>query len=166
MNVSEVESIAGDQSASPPGGPSLGEPPHPQILGLTMAIGWTLVIMILCWIPNIVIHRFEGNGTFFQVPNVDKLVHSGIFIVFAVLWLRALSGSRRMYVVGISGILLAILTEAVQEVPMIGRDATLGDVVADSVGVLMGIAIAPWVMPWLDRRELQVRNAVVRQNKL
>jgi hypothetical protein len=152
MKVSGIESSAsGHESVAG------AESGHPWGIRCAIAVGWTLTIMIVCWIPRVLLHEVEGDGTFYRLPNFDKLVHGWIFVVFAVAWLRALSGPRRMVVVFWAGLLLAIMTEAVQEVPVIGRDATLGDIVADSVGVLVGLAITPLIAPWLDRWERRVR---------
>jgi hypothetical protein len=127
-----------------------------RVFRRVVAIAWTLIILTLCWIPRAVVHTIERDGSFFQLPNFDKFVHAGIFAVFAITWLRSLRGSRAKFIVGLSGVLLAVLTEVVQESSFIRRDASLGDVVADSTGLLLGLFVAPYLQLWLDRLEPQL----------
>src|SRR5882724_8760727 len=42
---------------------------------------WTLVILVLCWIPRSILSIHEKGPKPFFVPNFDKLVHLGIFAV-------------------------------------------------------------------------------------
>ena len=55
-------------------------------LRLAMASLWTVVIMMLCWIPGSVVREFEHGSSWFKVPDLDKMIHAGIFVVFSVLW--------------------------------------------------------------------------------
>jgi hypothetical protein len=76
-------------------------------------------------------------------PGVDKLVHASLFAALALTgrWAginrRVLAGALVPY---------AAVSELVQG--MIGRDAAVGDWVADVVGVL--VALAGW--EWFSRR--------------
>ena len=47
------------------------------IYRVTIAVLWTLVILILCWIPRTVMKVVEEDTTWFQIPNLDKVVHLG-----------------------------------------------------------------------------------------
>ena len=59
---------------------------------LLSALVWTAAILIACWTPKIYFPVRERGGFFFELAylHLDKVVHLGIFGVFAVLWLRAL----------------------------------------------------------------------------
>ncbi len=118
-----------------------------QTLRWAAAVAWTLVIMALCWLPSEFVHEVEGSSSWFEIPNLDKVVHSGIFVVFALLWARVWTWPQRnLWVVNL-GLGLALLTEFVQGLPIIGRDAGLDDAIADFAGVVIGIAIIPLVEP-------------------
>ena len=84
-------------------------------------------------------------------PGVDKLVHALLFAVLAVTGRWA----------GVSRVVLApvlVLYAAVSEVlqGIIGRDAAVGDWVADVVGLLLGLLV--W--DWLGRRDRSRRDGL------
>jgi len=73
-------------------------------------------------------------------PGVDKLVHGLLFTVLALTGRWAGVGR----VVLTSGLVLyAALSEVLQG--LIGRDATVGDWVADVVGLLLGLLVSQWI---------------------
>jgi len=112
-----------------------------------MALVWTLVIMVLCWLPRNLVQQVEGESSWFKIPNLDKVVHCGIFVIFSILWLRVGSVRRRFGRVALGGFVLAVVTELVQQLPVVGRDASVADALTDVIGVLIGIAIASRVEP-------------------
>ena len=90
----------------------------------------------------------------FFIPNFDKLVHLGIFAVFAVLWMRAgppIGKARRVFLFGLA---LAIISELGQELPIVSRDANLMDTVADMVGVGVGLLAYSWLARFATRPRL------------
>jgi hypothetical protein len=117
------------------------------------AILWTIVIMVLCWIPRAAIHELEDGSTWFKLPNFDKVVHAGIFVVFSLLWVRVWSSPRQRLWAILGGFGLAVLTEIGQLVPAVGRDANIADALTDCAGVLAGIAVAPLLEPLARRIE-------------
>jgi hypothetical protein len=128
---------------------------------LTLAAIWTVVIMVLCWLPGAAVHRLE-YGPWFKMPNFDKLVHAGIFVVFSVLWARVWTSPRRYAWVALGGFGLAILTELVQRFPIVGRDASVADATTDAAGVLLGLVLAPFVEP--AARYVESRIAAYRRD--
>ncbi|MHB1559252.1 MAG: VanZ family protein [Isosphaeraceae bacterium] len=124
---------------------------------ITLASLWTAVILVLCWAPREYVQEAEENTPWFAIPNFDKVVHWGIFVVFAVLWLRT-SGSRTRYLtVALAGLGLAVLTELGQLLPRIGRDASVADGITDLIGLTLGLILARWLEPllaWLESRIL------------
>jgi hypothetical protein len=67
-------------------------------------------------------------------PGVDKIVHGGLFAVLALTGRWA--GSART-VLAVALVCYAAASEVVQG--LIGRDAAVGDWVADVVGLLLGL---------------------------
>jgi hypothetical protein len=141
------------------------------------AWAWTVVILALCWIPRSYLGTIEHSPKPFFVPNFDKLVHLGIFAVFAILWMRVGSSGRRAgsivpaaeplearvtkleqylhaWWVFVAGVALAVVTELGQEVPIVNRDANLADGLADSLGVLVGLLGFGVARKILDKRAM------------
>jgi VanZ family protein len=114
----------------------------------TLAVLWTLVILVLCWTPADWLPVKETQGAVRHLPHKDKIVHAGMFFVFAVLWLEATREKPgRFPWVAAAGIALAILTELVQNIPFLRRDGEVADALADSAGVFVGL----WLFPLVDR---------------
>lgn len=103
-----------------------------------LAWSWTLVILVLCWLPRSMMPVKEAGARPFLFPNFDKVVHLGIFAVFAFLWMNVGPRAGRALFAGLA---LAILSEVVQELPIVHRDATFMDGVADMAGVVAGILV-------------------------
>jgi VanZ family protein len=81
-------------------------------------------------------------------PGMDKLVHGGLFLALAFTGRWA--GLRR----GVLAVLLplyAALSELLQAIPALHRDATPGDWLADVVGVLLGLLL--WTL--VERRRFR-----------
>jgi VanZ family protein len=146
---------------------NLDEAPNPLRTGvplvmrlrLAAAVAWTLVIMLLCWLPKRVVRR-AARVPWFGIPHLDKVVHAGIFVVFAILWLRALKARGRSgYAwVALGGLFLAVLTEVGQLIPWVGRDASVEDTLTDVAGLVVGLVAAARLEPWL----LVVESRLVR----
>src|SRR5947199_867458 len=83
----------------------------PMTLRSFLAGSWTIVILALCWFPRFLMPVQETGPRPFFVPNFDKLVHLGIFAVFAVLWMRAGPPIGKAGRVFLFGLALAVLSE-------------------------------------------------------
>ena len=141
-------------------------PPHAESsrrdlksLRMAAAVIWTLVIMTLCWLPSEVVHTVEGSSSWFEIHDLDKAVHFGLFFVFALLWCRIWPFRRRYALVGLMGIGLAAVTEIVQLLPAIGRDANVSDGATDILGCVIGLALAPLLEPLLRSVEARLSSA-------
>ena len=104
-----------------------------------LAVGWTLLILIGCSIP--------GN----DIPNIgfdlfeeDKLIHFTFFLVYGLLWARALPNKLpgKFAWVGISGILYGVGTEIYQGMLPWERTPDPLDAMANMAGLLVAIFIA------------------------
>jgi VanZ family protein len=108
------------------------------ILGL--AIGWTVLIAVLCLI------RF-GNIPSFGVSGVDKYVHATFHFGFTILWgfysietLKEIAIPKIGRVVILS-LLYGILIEFLQETFTATRHADLFDVLANAIGALIAFLV-------------------------
>lgn len=100
-----------------------------------LAIVWTIIMLIGCLTPH---DELPGELVEFN----DKLLHAVIFAPFVVLWI--LAGFRMDYVF-VAGILFGALIEGLQYILPINRSADWVDLAADTLGVVLGVAIA-WVI--------------------
>ena len=99
-----------------------------------LAILWTLLIFILCFIPG-------GELPDVQVPFIDKWAHVILFGIFSFLWLCA--NPTRNIIFLIILLLITIFTgwlvEYIQGHYIPGRTLDDMDTLADSVGGFIGI---------------------------
>ncbi len=109
-------------------------------LATVLAWGWTLLILLACWLPNRHMPVDETRGFHFHVPHLDKIIHATMFAGFGYLWMHAgrLGRGRALAVFG-AGLCLAVLTELGQMTEFVGRDADWDDGLADLVG--LGLAL-------------------------
>ena len=96
----------------------------------TLAVGWTLAIVVGLSIPG-------ENLPTPAFASVDKLAHLGAFAGWGLLWLLAYPRATTRIVV--AGLLFAVLSETYQHVMPIGRTFSLYDALADAVGLLLGL---------------------------
>ncbi|WP_165250825.1 VanZ family protein [Paludisphaera soli] len=111
---------------------------------LYAAIGWTLLILGLCWMPKSVVTQAGGERSV-RVPHADKIAHTGLFLGLAFLWLKASPAPRRFAPVVLGGLALAVITELGQMSSFVNRDGGLDDGLFDMIGVGLGGALFYWV---------------------
>lgn len=102
-----------------------------------LAILWTLLIFILCFMP-------ARDVPEVQFPLVDKWVHFVLFGNFAFLWLCSWPGKKMPHLLKmfIASVLVGWLVEEIQGMlPSLGRTKDVLDIVADSIGGILGIAV-------------------------
>jgi hypothetical protein len=75
-------------------------------------------------------------------PGVDKIVHLLLFTALAVSGRWAGLGFR---VLGSVLVLYAGISEVIQGVAPLHRDASVGDWLADSIGALLGLGLWAWL---------------------
>lgn len=81
------------------------------------------------------------------IPDLDKAVHAGLFLLLAATAWWRFAGRRLAYAAVIG---YAALSEVVQSVLLPGRDGDLRDFLADAAGVILG---------WLLARRISDRRA-------
>lgn len=113
-----------------------------------LALVWTACIVVGLTLPG---SAMPISGLF----EFDKLIHLGLFLVLALLWLPALSGGRIDRGMAILAVILAfsVVSEIYQGILPFGRQADMLDAAADSVGAVAGFVI------WLPLRARMQRWA-------
>ena len=90
-----------------------------------------------------------ADGVPFAPPGVDKVVHA---VLFATLALTGRWAGLRRRPLSVLLVLYAGLSEVVQAVTPLQRSASVGDLLADVVGVLTGLQLATLVERRAARR--------------
>ena len=102
-----------------------------------IALCWTLLIFYLCLKPATI----EKNSDF---VNADKLIHFTLYFVFVILWYRFLIYRKSFLVENkvalvVVSIVLGIIIEILQKYYTQSRHADFFDVLANSLGSIVGI---------------------------
>ena len=104
---------------------------------LAVSIFWTLVIIILSLIV------IEDTISYIQVPNKDKIVHFLFYFVFVSLWYSYFRETNNKVNLGwyvfFTAALLGIVIELCQMFFTTTRHADSKDVLANTVGALLGL---------------------------
>ena len=114
---------------------------------------WTLAIFVGTWLPGKHLpHPELERASFFRFIPLDKVAHLALFAGFAFLW----SLARRTPQLPIKrillfGFLVAVVTELGQSTPWVNRDAEINDVIADSIGLLLGLGFFAVLFAWISR---------------
>jgi len=104
------------------------------------AWAWTAMILAACWFPRTLMPVDETRHRLHRVPHLDKLVHFSMFAGFGLLWMRVDPARRRGLGVLAGGCLLAIVSELGQGLPIVHRDPSVLDGLADTLGLVAGMA--------------------------
>ena len=105
---------------------------------------WFLLMNILFLLP---VRKLESN-TLIKVPNLDKIVHFGLYgiLVFLVInWLRTRRYTLSPLVVVLLAILHGLFIEYLQLLPVINREFSWYDLVFDAGGAIAGCISSVWL---------------------
>ena len=121
--------------------------PKLRFARLWWALGWVLVAVIITT-------SLERNTPSFTHDMNDKVLHFLGYTSLA-LWFGALARRSRYVVVGVLLILLGAVIELAQGLMGMGRTADWRDLLANSLGVVFGLAVCyaglgMW-MVWVER---------------
>jgi hypothetical protein len=99
---------------------------------------WSAIVFVLLAMP--------GNGildtSWLSKIHLDKLVHAFLFFVLTWLWVKYVMQNKSiatamLVVIAIVATLYGITMEFVQI--YVGRDFSIGDMIADGVGAFLGV---------------------------
>src|SRR5436305_13094916 len=118
----------------------------------TTARFWTLFILILMAIPGNMLPKEEK--TF--IPNLDKLVHATLFGSFVFLWSIYYATRKeknnhspsRYVLILIIACLYGVATVLMQKYLIINRDYDIYDILADSIGAVLGFLFVLVSVKW------------------
>lgn len=117
-----------------------------------LAIGWSIVVLILCGIPG----RKIPQLTFLEWLRPDKIVHLILFGTQSFLLLKAYfevgksAAEKKWLYVGLS-IAYGIVIEILQKYIFIDRSADYRDAIANAIGAFCGL----WIFNFLSNRRLK-----------
>lgn len=104
------------------------------------AFSWTLLILFLSF-------KSPANVPNITIPNADKVVHFMFYFVFVFLWYRYLFFIKKtkaihLFLLVVVAITIGILVEIGQGYFTITRQSDIFDVVANSLGAIVGSFIS------------------------
>ncbi len=102
-----------------------------------IVILWTVFISVLFCLPGAALPKADWLSDIY----FDKWVHIGFFTVLIFLWSWFLeAGKFSIFIATIAAaILYGLVVELVQHYFILNRSFDLGDLVADTVGALLGL---------------------------
>jgi len=113
----------------------------PKFLLFIIALFWTLIVLYFC-LEN------SSNLPVIQVENLDKWIHSFFHFVFTLVWFlffrkqyQFQSILKLLIFAFLFSFFLGILIELLQQTFTTTRKADIFDVIANSVGSLLGILV-------------------------
>lgn len=104
---------------------------------LFIAVLWFIITTILLCIPG---KKLPSIG-WFQIYQVDKLVHIVIFGLLCFLWCRALINKKYFLLMVLLMCCYGIIMEFVQENYIPNRSFDVGDIYADCLGSLAALLL-------------------------
>ncbi len=118
----------------------------------TPALLWTILILILISIPGNMLPKEEK--TF--IPNFDKLIHATLFGSFVFLWSiyyatrkeKNNHSNSRYVLILIIACLYGVATELMQKYLIPNRDYDIYDIMADSIGAVLGFLFVLLTVKW------------------
>lgn len=116
----------------------------------SLAILWTLLIFILCFIPS------KGLPDW-QIPFFDKWTHFLLFAVFAILRLNCFQKPNwKVYIfIFLNSFILGFLVEWLQGLlTFLGRSQDNWDTLADTIGGLIGTILYVLLRYWFSISKL------------
>ena len=116
--------------------------------GLTLALGWLLLVTFLLVLPGSAFPK----ETWLSKIQFDKLVHIGIFAVMVWLFCRAFYQKNTslqklkntFIIITASAILYGLLMEFVQKNLVPNRSFDEWDLLADAIGAFIGYFFSNW----------------------
>jgi VanZ like family len=102
------------------------------------ALLWALCILVLCLIPGRALPKWD----WFALFDLDKVVHLGMFGALTVLLADAMrkrdAYARYILRAAVLSIAYGVATELLQGMELLGRRTDPGDMVANTVGAVLG----------------------------
>jgi VanZ family protein len=113
---------------------------------ILFSISWSVIILILLALPGSMLP--EENAI--KIPNLDKLVHIGLFGGFVLLWsiyfsVKEFSQKKLLIIffrIFIIGCIYGGAMEFVQKYFIPSRDFEIGDILADVAGAAIAYGIS------------------------
>ena len=110
---------------------------------------WSLFIFIVCIIPS---NRFPSTS-FIVIKHIDKYVHVLMFLVLNILSINAIKKATALAVLNNKILFISfsysmvygLFIEFIQHLFIKGRNADLYDILADLIGVIIGMIFVKYL---------------------
>lgn len=134
----------------------LSDKPRPGFTRAHLPSGlWALFILVICVLPGDAFPDVD----FWEIDWEDKVIHTGVFALLGALmvwgeWRRTGIMNPRPVVkvlIILVCLLFGLATEIIQSEFIPTRYGSIGDVIADFVGALLGTLLAPHFLPLIGK---------------
>jgi VanZ family protein len=117
---------------------------------LWLIVGWVLIVLA-------VIASIVPVQSLPQPPGLDDKMEHAIGYAVLALWFAGIYPRSRYPVIGVGLFIMGVAIEWAQGAMHLGRQADLRDVVANCIGVAVGLTLASlWLGGWAQRIEARV----------
>ena len=108
---------------------------------MALALFWTAIVAIACLASMNDVPKVD-----FEIKNFDKLVHCSFYALFAIFWFLYLqtiiaSTAKTFLIVFVLSVAFGIIIEICQANFTTSRQGDILDIVANTLGSLVGLAI-------------------------
>lgn len=109
-----------------------------------LAILWFIIMCVLFFLPGSALPEEHG---WMILIRIDKLVHIFLFAILFLLWRIAFNLKFRNYTIWLIFLVVAygLAVELIQKYWIPGRSFDLYDVLADTIGCLVGLLIYMYI---------------------
>jgi|SRR6185436_1910782 hypothetical protein len=127
-----------------------------------LALIWSISTQILLSLPGAVF----PSGGLFNIPNLDKIVHLGLFGGLVFVWCLYVYyradpptiSTKTIWTLVLAAFVYGVIMEFVQKNFIPNRSFDGGDIIADLAGSLIGYFVTQWFFAWTGRRKVYKKN--------
>jgi glycopeptide antibiotics resistance protein len=100
---------------------------------------WTIFIVSSCLLPSSIFKPFSSMSLF----QLDKIIHLLLYFVFVQLWALNLKKEEKKnkIIILLIGIVYGVIIEYLQITMNMGRNFEIGDMIANTIGCILGIVL-------------------------
>lgn len=100
---------------------------------------WTIFIFSSCLLPSSIFKSFSYNSLF----QLDKIIHLLLYFVFFQLWALNLKKEeqKNKIIILLIGIAYGVVIEYLQITMNMGRNFEIGDMIANTIGCILGFVL-------------------------
>jgi VanZ family protein len=117
-----------------------------------------LTALVILYLSLANAHTFDKVSSFIDFPNIDKVVHFGMYFglmsVFVFENRKIIKGYKHLFLIGLLPFSYGVLMEILQATLTVTRTGSVFDALANGAGILVSILLCILIIP--------IRNEIIR----